>query len=167
MIFTNKPGLILKKTTKEDCQLILELIIDLAKYEGVENEVYATVQDLEKNIFDRELADAYLVEYQKQVIGFFIICPVFTTFAGNAYLYLDDLYIKEEYRHHGFGSEVLFQLGKMCLANDYAYLGWYTYEDNHNALKFYKDTLHATEHQELVRFKWYQEQIERFIKIME
>ena len=131
----------MRQATKSDCPLILQFIQLLAKYEKLEHEVTATVSELEATLFDAPEADAkvYLGFEDKEPVGFALFFFNYSTFLGKKGIYLEDLYVKEEYRGRGYGKYMLQFLAKLAVENNYGRLEWSVLDWNQPAIDFYEN----------------------------
>ncbi len=100
--------LILRQAKPTDTPIILSLIKALAHYEHLSDRVSASVEDLEKALFERQEATVILAELDQKVVGFALYFYNFSTFLGKKGLYLEDLFVLEEARNKGIGK-ALFQ----------------------------------------------------------
>lgn len=122
---------------KEDTPLILEFIKALAKYEKLEHEVVASEQLLQEWIFEKNKAEVIFVMENDQEIGFALFFHNFSTFLARAGLYLEDLYIKPEYRHRGYGKKTLQYLAKLAVERGCGRLEWWCLDWNKSSIDFY------------------------------
>ena len=89
---------------RKDVALILQFIKELAEYEHMSDEVVANEELLKEWIFDKQKAEViFVLEGQKEV-GFALFFHNFSTFLGRAGLYLEDLFVRPEYRGRGYGK---------------------------------------------------------------
>jgi GNAT superfamily N-acetyltransferase len=122
----------------QDCQVILELIKDLAEYEKAPHEVKATVKDLEATLFSSQpSAFCDLVKVDGETVGFAIWFLNYSTWQGKYGIYLEDLFIKPEFRGAGYGKALLKHLAKLCIENGYGRLQWWVLDWNKPAIDFY------------------------------
>ena len=122
----------------QDCEVILELIKNLAEYEKAPNEVKATVKDLEATLFSTQpSAFCDLVRVEGKTIGFAIWFLNYSTWQGKYGIYLEDLYIKPEFRGFGFGKSLLKHLARICIEKGYGRLQWWVLDWNKSAIDFY------------------------------
>lgn len=127
----------IKKITQTDIPELLELIKELAKYEQLLDQVYASEDLLTKWIINEEKSKALLLEYNHTIVGFVLYFNNFSTFLGKPGIYLEDLYIKEEYRNKGFGKQVFKYLANECIQNGYGRLEWSVLDWNDPSIQFY------------------------------
>lgn len=122
---------------REDCPQILSFIRQLAAYEQLENEVVATAQGLEQSLFDNRQAEVLLGESGGKPIAFALFFHNYSTFLGHANLYLEDLFVEEDYRGRGIGREMFSQLAAIATSRGCKRLDWWCLDWNKNAIDFY------------------------------
>ena len=88
----------------QDIPLILRFIRELADYEGMLDQVVATEELLNQWLFEKEKAEVILGMKDGETVGFALFFHNFSTFLGRAGIYLEDLYVRPEYRGQGFGT---------------------------------------------------------------
>ena len=126
------------RAVPQDCEVILELIKNLAEYEKAPNEVKATVKDLEATLFSTQpSAFCDLVRVEGKTVGFAIWFLNYSTWQGKYGIYLEDLYIKPEFRGFGFGKSLLKHLARICIEKGYGRLQWWVLDWNKSAIDFY------------------------------
>ena len=105
MITTKMEDFHIRSAEIKDASLIYDFIFKLAEYERLTHEVEARVEDLQKYLFGEEqVAHVMLGFYQEKPVGFALYFFNFSTFLGKPGIYLEDLYVLEEYRGKGFGK---------------------------------------------------------------
>ena len=118
---------------------MLQLIQDLATYEKAPEQVEARQEDLLNTIFasdPRVFCD--LVEVDGQIAGMAIWFLNYSTWQARHGIYLEDLFIKPEYRGRGYGKALLKHLAKICDEKGYGRLQWWVLDWNSPAIEFYK-----------------------------
>jgi GNAT superfamily N-acetyltransferase len=105
---------IIRKAVREDIPMILEFINGIARYEKMENEVEATVELLEKELFDKGRAEVIFAMDGMKEVGFALFFHNFSTFVGRGGLYLEDLYVMPEYRGKGYGKALFMELVRIA-----------------------------------------------------
>ncbi|MBR6736375.1 MAG: GNAT family N-acetyltransferase, partial [Oscillospiraceae bacterium] len=93
-----------------DTALILKFIRELAEYEKMLDEVVATEELLKEWIFEKGRAEVIFALEGGKEVGFALFFHNFSTFLGRAGIYLEDLYVRPEYRKKGFGKALLKKL---------------------------------------------------------
>ncbi|MGA1158966.1 MAG: GNAT family N-acetyltransferase [Candidatus Nanopelagicaceae bacterium] len=128
----------IRPAVKEDAPIILQLIKELAEYEKAPNEVIATVKDIEATIFAEDpKVFCELVEIDGNVVGMAIWFLNYSTWQGRHGIYLEDLYIKPEFRGKGFGKALLQHLARICSERGYGRFQWWVLDWNSPAIEFY------------------------------
>ncbi|MFM7873179.1 MAG: N-acetyltransferase family protein [Actinomycetota bacterium] len=118
---------------------VLQLIQDLATYEKAPEQVEASKVDLLNTIFasdPRVFCD--LVEVDGQIAGMAIWFLNYSTWQAKHGIYLEDLFIKPEYRGRGYGKALLKHLAKICDEKGYGRLQWWVLDWNSPAIEFYR-----------------------------
>ena len=126
-----------RMANRTDTPLILQFIKELADYEGMLDEVVADEATLEHWLFDKEKAEVLLAVVDEKEIGFALFFHNFSTFLGRAGLYLEDLYVKSEYRGKGYGKAIFKELAKIAVARGCGRLEWWCLDWNKPCIDFY------------------------------
>ena len=127
-----------RKAEREDVALILEFIKGLAAYEKMENEVVADEALLEEWIFDKQKAEVIFAVADGKEVGFALFFHNFSTFLGRAGLYLEDLFVKPEYRGKGYGKAILKKLAAIAVERGCGRLEWSCLDWNKPSIDFYR-----------------------------
>ena len=122
---------------KTDVKTILEFIKELASYENLLGEVVATEELLTEWIFDKKKAEVLLLEVENKPVGFALFFHNFSTFLGKAGIYLEDLFVKKEYRGKGYGKALLKELAKIAVKRGCGRLEWSCLDWNKPSIDFY------------------------------
>ena len=120
-----------------DTPLILQFIRELADYEGMLSEVVADEATLKEWIFRKQKAEALFVLADGREVGFALFFHNFSTFLGRAGLYLEDLYVKPEYRGRGYGKAILKKLAAIAVERGCGRLEWWCLDWNRPSIDFY------------------------------
>lgn len=127
----------IRKAEREDVGLLLEFIRGIAKYEKMEDEVVATVEVLESEMFDHHSAEAIFAVVDGQEVGFALYFFNFSTFIGHSGLYLEDLFVWPEYRGRGYGKALLLHLVAMASERHCGRMEWSCLNWNKPSIDFY------------------------------
>lgn len=137
-IHTAIEDLKLRKAEVKDIGRILELIKEIAIYEKMIEEVIATEDSLKKSIFENKEATVLLIEEKAVVIGYVIYFFNYSTFVGKKGFYLEDMYIKKEYRGKGYGKEIFKIMGSIAYEEECERMEWICLDWNTPSINFYK-----------------------------
>jgi GNAT superfamily N-acetyltransferase len=130
----------LRFATENDVAVILGLIKALAEFEKLSHEVVADEDTIRKNLFtERRSAEVVLAEKNGEAIGCAIFFHNFSTFLGRPGLYLEDLFVKPEYRNEGVGRLLLENLAQIAIQRDCGRMEWSVLDWNEKAIRFYKN----------------------------
>ena len=122
---------------RKDTALILQFIRELADYENMLDEVAADEDTLETWIFDKQKAEVlFLLENGKEA-GFALFFHNFSTFLGRAGIYLEDLYVRPEYRGRGYGKALMKKLAAIAEERGCGRLEWWCLDWNKPSIGFY------------------------------
>ena len=100
---------------KEDTGLILNFIKELAEYEKMSDLVVADEKTLSKWIFENNKAEVLFAIENDVEVGFALFFHNFSTFLGRAGIYLEDLFVKPEYRKRGHGKALIKKLALIAV----------------------------------------------------
>lgn len=128
----------IRAVTPEDCSLLVQLIRELAEYEKLADAMKATADDLHRSIFLEKSAHAVLAFAAEEVIGFALYFFNYSTFVGRKGLYLEDLYIRPEYRGKGYGKALFLYLIQVAQDEACGRMEWSVLNWNTPAIDFYK-----------------------------
>lgn len=120
-----------------DSALIVQLIKELARYEQLEHEVVASEELLQEWLFEKAKAEVIFVEVDEEVVGFALFFHNFSTFLGRCGIYLEDLYIRPEFRGNGYGKALLKRLAAIAVERKCGRLEWWCLDWNKSSIAFY------------------------------
>ncbi len=128
----------IRPAEESDVKLILHFIKGLGEYEKLSHEVVATEEKLRKSLFKQKMAEVIIGEFGGIPVGFALFFYNYSTFLGQAGIYLEDLYIVPEMRGKGFGKTMLKHLAKLAVDRDCGRLEWACLDWNEPSICFYK-----------------------------
>jgi len=125
--------------TEVDVPLILDLIRELAEYEKLSHEVVATEEGLRESLFgERPVAEVLIGEFDGRPAAFALFFHNFSTFLGKPGIYLEDLYVRPDFRGQGIGKAMLVHLAKLAKERGCGRLEWWVLDWNQPAIRFYR-----------------------------
>ena len=122
---------------------ILDIILELARYEKMEHEVVATPELLHEWLFEKKKAEVLLAEVDGIVVGSALFFHNFSTFLGRAGIYLEDLFVRPEYRNRGYGKALLQKLASITVERGCGRLEWSCLDWNQPSIDFYTKRMNA------------------------
>lgn len=122
-----------------DVPLILAMIRELASYEKLEHEVVASEDDVRRALFgERPGAAAVVASWAGAAAGFALYFHNFSTFLGKPGLYLEDLFVRPEFRGRGVGKALLIHLARLAVQSDCGRFEWAVLDWNRPSRDFYE-----------------------------
>ena len=134
-----------------DVPEILALVCELAEYERARDEVLATEADLAALLFGANTpsgapaAYCHVIEADPdsgRLAGFALWFLNASTWLGRHGVYLEDLFVRPEFRGRGYGQALMAELAALCVERGYGRLEWWVLDWNTDAIGFY-DSLGA------------------------
>lgn len=122
---------------RKDVPLILYFIKELADYEKMLDEVVATEEILEQWLFEKNKAEVIFSMEDGVETGFALFFHNFSTFLGRSGVYLEDLYVRPEYRGKGYGKGLLKKLAEIAVERGCGRLEWWCLDWNRPSIDFY------------------------------
>ncbi len=130
----------LRAAIETDVPAILELIQALAVYEKMQDECVATEARLRATLFgDAPKAEVVLAETSDgDVAGFALFCSNYSTFLAQPGIWLEDLFVKPEFRGLGIGKTLLAHLARVAVARQCGRVEWAVLDWNAPSIGFYE-----------------------------
>jgi GNAT superfamily N-acetyltransferase len=127
----------------EDVDTIVELIKELAAYEREPDAVEATPSDLGAALFcDNPALFGLIAEHETPdgpvIAGFALWFLNFSTWLGKHGIYLEDLYVRPQFRGQGYGKALLSELARIAVERGYGRVEWWVLDWNVDAHAFYR-----------------------------
>jgi GNAT superfamily N-acetyltransferase len=122
-----------------DVPLILSLISELAEYEKLSHEAVATEASLQESLFGAQPgAEAVIARVDGEPAGFALFFHNFSTFLGRRGLYLEDLFVRPNFRGRAIGKSLLIHLAALALERGCGRFEWQVLDWNKPARDFYE-----------------------------
>lgn len=133
------PQTTIRTAVKEDAPLILSFIREIAEFENLSHQVTADITTLEQELFsERPSAEVLLLFVDEKPAAYAVYFHNFSTFLGKKGLYLEDIYVKPEYRQHGFGRQLFKHIVQIAVERKCGRMEWAVLDWNTPAIDFYK-----------------------------
>ncbi|HKT80618.1 MAG TPA: GNAT family N-acetyltransferase [Vicinamibacterales bacterium] len=133
------PAFRITAAAASDVPLVLQFIKDLAEYEKLSHAVVADEAAIRTALFGPSPAAEVVIAYADDwPVGFALFFQTFSTFTGRPGLWLEDLFVKPEWRGRGYGRALLAHLAGIAVDRGYGRMEWSVLDWNELALRVYR-----------------------------
>ncbi len=132
-----KDRLTFRDAERKDAPLILQFVRELAEYEKMSDEVVADENAFAYWIFDRQKAEVIFALEDGKEVGFALFFHNFSTFVGRAGIYLEDVFVRPEYRGKGYGKALLKKVAAIAKQRGCGRMEWACLNWNKPSIDFY------------------------------
>lgn len=128
----------IRKAEAKDSDLILTFIKELACYEQMEDQVVGTANDIKKTLFcEHPKVEAIILEENNEPAGFALFFHNYSTFLCRHGMYIEDIYVRENFRGKGYGKFLLKHLCSLAKERDCGRMEWWCLDWNKPSIDFY------------------------------
>jgi GNAT superfamily N-acetyltransferase len=157
----NPEPLTIRPARPDDAALVFDFIRGIADFEKLSHELIATEQDIRAALAgDQPRVEVLLADWDGQPAAFALFFHNFSTFVGRRGLYLEDLYVRPEFRGKGIGKRLLLELVRLAQDRKCGRMEWVALDWNQSAIEFYEQ-LGARQLKEWVLFRLAGDQIRK------
>lgn len=154
----------IRPAVETDVPVILELIRALAEYERAPEQAVARPEDLRRDGWGPEPKFRVVIaEWDNRPAGFALFFYNYSTWQGRPGLYLEDLFVRPEFRGKGIGKALLVHLAQIAVREDCGRFVWQVLDWNKPAIDFY-EALGAKRLDEWITMRVEGEALERLAK---
>lgn len=123
------------KITDEDFDTLVSLFHEFALFEKLPEKMINTVERMKE---EKDFINGFVVKDQRnKIVGYVTFFFAYYTWTGKS-LYMDDLYVRPEYRGKGLGSKLINKVIDFAQKNKCNKRRWQVSNWNHPAIGFYK-----------------------------
>jgi ribosomal protein S18 acetylase RimI-like enzyme len=122
----------IKAVGQADLETVVCLIREFAEFEDLSDVCEVTAEKLLEAMFTAGAVVEGLLAFDGALaIGYALFFPNFSSFRGQRGLYLDDIFVKNEYRGKGIGEALLKEIARLAASRgleriDFLVLDWNT-----------------------------------------
>ena len=128
----------IRPATLKDASLLATMILELAEYERLAHEAGVTAESIARDGFGpHPKFRAVIAESDGQAVGYAVFFEFYSTFQGRAGLFLDDLFVRPQFRKHGIGQALLAHVARIAWDEKYFCMRWEVLDWNTPAIEFY------------------------------
>lgn len=120
----------------------MDELINLCEAHAIYEKANYTREHKKENLIKELFSDAprltcLVVEFENKLIGYASFTTDYSTWDAEYFLYLDCLYLYEEYRGNGIGEKLMNEVMKHAKQQNIKMIQWHTPDFNTRAIKFY------------------------------
>jgi GNAT superfamily N-acetyltransferase len=129
----------IRSASASDVPLILQLIRELAEYERLAHQVVASESAIHDTLFgEHARAEVLIAEAERRPAGFALFFHNYSTFLAKSGVYLEDVYVRPEFRRRGIGRALLTRLARIAVERGCGRFEWAVLDWNVSAQRFYE-----------------------------
>lgn len=124
---------------EKDIPQIVEMLREFAAFENLSEFCEVTVENLTDAMFGANHCVEGLLAFdaEKNPIGYALFYENFASFRGQRGFYLEDLYVKNEYRGRKIGEAFLRKIAQIAASRNFKRIDFMVLDWNEAAIKFY------------------------------
>jgi diamine N-acetyltransferase len=131
--------LTIRPAVPSDNALIRTYIAELADYERAPEKAVATEADIARHVFgEHPLVRVEMAEWEGRPAGFALWFFNFSSWEGKPGVYLEDLWVRPEFRGKGIGKALLQHLAKRAVEHGCTRYVWQVLDWNTPSIAFYQ-----------------------------
>ena len=131
----------IREATPDDVPDLIRLVRALAAYEREPDAATATPAQFATALFPDDgdpTAYSLVAEREGAVVGMALWFRSFSTWTGQAGIWLEDLFVEPDQRGHGIGAALLSRLAAICVEHGWTRLEWTVLDWNTPSIEFYR-----------------------------
>jgi ribosomal protein S18 acetylase RimI-like enzyme len=132
-------NLSIKGVGETDLESVLSLMREFAAYEDLSDYCVITVERLRAAILgENGFVEGLIARYDFTPVGYALFYPCFGSFRGERGMYLEDIYVNEQYRRSGAGLMLLKEIARLAASRGFERIDFLVLDWNEPALAFYR-----------------------------
>lgn len=125
----------IESITKDHFTSLISLFVEFANFQNARDKLTNSIEQMRE---EENYIQGFVAQNEdNEIIGYVIIFFAYYTWVGKS-LYMDDLYVRPNYRGKGIGSQLLQQVASFAKENNCKRLRWQVSDWNAPAIEFYK-----------------------------
>lgn len=144
----------IRPATQFDVPHIVAFLKKFAEFERLGGYLTVTPEKLRRAMFGEAAFVEALIAFEGNApVGYAIFYPHFSSFRGECGLYLEDIFVDEDWRGRGFGLALLRKVALRAREKGYERIDFQVLKWNESAIRFYED-LGAVANEDETHFKF-------------
>jgi GNAT superfamily N-acetyltransferase len=136
---SDQATLSIRNATAADAPLLATMIRELAEYERELEMVSITEDDILRDGFGpAPKFRALIADTRGEPAGYALFFPVYSTWVGRPGMFLEDLFVRRQFRHQGIGKALLARVARIAVDEDCYGLRWEVLHWNQPAIELYQ-----------------------------
>jgi len=128
----------IRAATVEDVPSLKQMIVEFATFERLADHVTVTEATLRRDGFGPAPRFRTLLPvWDGKLAGYAMFFPFYSSFQGPG-LFLEDVYVREEFRGKGIGKLLMAEVAAIALQEGFSTMRWEVLDWNQPAIDFYK-----------------------------
>lgn len=124
----------IRKTVESDFEQLIALFMELAEFENLPERMENSVERMKA---EQDYFTSWVVEVEQRIVGYATCFFCYYTWTGKA-LYMDDLYVKPDFRGSGIGTQLIRTVIQYAQESGCHKLRWQVSDWNKPAIEFYR-----------------------------
>jgi ribosomal protein S18 acetylase RimI-like enzyme len=158
-MITDTP-LIFRPAVSDDARTLLDMVNAMADADHYPRLDPEAQNRLIRDAFEKKYFEIVLAEWQGAIAGYAAFYQGYSTFEASPTLFIDDLYVKNEYRGRHVAYELFRHLLREAKRRDCGRVNWLVAAVNQEAFAFY-ERLKAKQLQGWIHYRLNREDIEK------
>ncbi len=130
-------GIIVRTGKRTDTEQFLGLVQALARFERLEPPSEGGRKRLVDDVFKRKRVRLLVASKGKRLVGYALYFFSYSSFVAKPTLYLEDLFVLEEYRKLGVGFALFRRCVDLAISSGCGRMEWAVLTWNEKAIRFY------------------------------
>ena len=157
-------NLSIRKIGPGDLPNVVSMLHEFAAFEDLSSYCEVTEERLRTAMFGAGKVVEGLIAFDEDIpVGYALFFPNFSSFRGQRGFYLDDIYVRNEYRGKGVGLKLLKEIAQIAASRGYERIDFQVLDWNTRAIGFYQ-RLGADSNDEETHFKFTDEALAQLAK---
>jgi GNAT superfamily N-acetyltransferase len=125
---------------REDSPGVIDLLVALANFEHLEPPDSASRKRILRDIFSKKLVKLFVAvdNDSKKLVGYALFFFTYSSFLARPTLYLEDIFVLEDYRRHGIGRDLFLRCVREAQRHACGRMEWAVLTWNEKAIAFYE-----------------------------